>query len=296
MRILIFGGNGMLGHKLVQVLGRDSEVWSTFRSSFDAVPKEVGLFDEQQSIGNLDIEDASGIRGAIIESRPDVVINAVGIVKQIPSSKDTIRTLTVNSIFPHRLNELADEFGFRLICISTDCVFDGDKGNYSEADVPNARDLYGKSKNLGEVLSERCLTLRTSIIGRELQTSHSLVEWFLSNEGESVKGFANAIYSGFPTVVLAGIIRNLIFEHPDLSGLFHVSSDAINKFDLLKLLKDVYRANIVIERDEEFRIDRSLNSQRFRDLTGFVPASWEMMVEEMAKDPTPYEIWRKRKN
>lgn len=285
----------MLGHKLVQVLRESADVWHTLRGNFADV-EGLDIFDNQRCIEYVDVENVDSIRKAINESRPDVVINAVGIVKQVPSSKDTIRTLTINSIFPHRLNELAAEFGFRLFCISTDCVFDGRRGDYSETDVPNATDLYGKSKNLGEVISDNSLTLRTSIIGRELQTSHSLVEWFLSNKGNSVKGFANAIYSGFPTVVLADIIRSLIFEHPELSGLFHVSSDPINKYDLLRLLNKAYGSNIEIERDEDFRINRSLDSTKFRNATGFVPASWEVMVEQMADDPTPYKIWRKQKN
>ncbi len=282
----------MLGHKLVQVLREHAETWATLRGNFAEVDG-FDLFEKQRSIEGIDIENIESIRKAILESRPDVVINAVGIIKQLPSSKDTIKTLTVNSIFPHRLNELAGEFGFRLFCISTDCVFDGRRGDYSEEDVPNATDLYGKSKNLGEVSSEHCLTLRTSIVGRELRTSHSLVEWFLSNKGRSVKGFANAIYSGFPTVVLADIINSLIFEHPKVSGLYHVSSDPINKYELLRLLNKAYGANIEIVRDEDFKIDRSLDSTKFRNLTGFVPASWELMVEQMAGDATPYEKWRR---
>ena len=282
----------MLGHKLFQVLREHAEVWNTLRGSFVEVAA-LKLFEKRRCVEGLDADNVADIRKAIELSRPDVVINAVGIVKQIASSKDTISTLTVNSIFPHRLNELAAEFGFRLFCISTDCVFDGRRGDYSETDVPNATDLYGKSKNLGEVLSDHCLTLRTSIIGRELQTSHSLVEWFLSNKGKSVKGFANAVYSGFPTIVLADIIRNLIFDHRELSGLFHVSSNSIDKYELLKLLNAAYGSNIEIERDEDFKIDRSLDSTLFRSATGFVPASWDAMIEQMANDPTPYEIWRK---
>ena len=285
----------MLGHKLVQVLREHAEVWGTLRGGFADV-EGFDLFEKQRCVEGIDIENVDSIRKPIDQLRPDVVINAVGIVKQIPSSKDTIRVLTVNSIFPHRLNELATEFGFRLFCISTDCVFDGRRGDYSETDAPNADDLYGKSKNLGEVLSDRCLTLRTSIIGRELQTCHSLVEWFLSNTGKSVKGFANAIYSGFPTIVLADIIRSLIFEHPELNGLYHVSSDPINKYDLLGLLNKSYGANIEIERDEKFKIDRSLDSTKFKNATGFLPASWEVMIGQMANDPTPYELWRKQKN
>lgn len=282
----------MLGHKLIQALREHTEVWSTLRGSFAEVAT-LELFEKQRCVVGLNVDNVAGIRKAIEISRPDVVINAIGIVKQIASSKDTISTLTVNSIFPHRLNELASEFGFRLFCISTDCVFNGRRGDYSETDVPNATDLYGKSKNLGEVLSDHCLTLRTSIIGRELQTSHSLVEWFLSNKGKSVKGFSNAIYSGFPTIVLADIIRSLIFDYPELSGLFHVSSDSIDKYELLKLLNAAYGTNVQIERDEDFEVNRSLDSTMFRNTTGFVPASWESMIEQMANDPTPYEIWRK---
>ena len=201
--------------------------------------------------------------------------------------------MTVNSIFPHRLAELAAYAGFRLVCISTDCVFDGVKGNYSENDTPNAADLYGKSKDLGEVISGNAITLRTSIIGRELQSSHSLVEWFLSNRKGAVKGFVNAIYSGFPTIVLADIIKSLIFDFPEIRGLYHVSSDPINKFDLLSLLNETYQTNITIESDEEFKIDRSLDSSRFRGLTGWKPSAWNEMIIQMADEPTPYELWRK---
>ncbi|MEO7673178.1 MAG: SDR family oxidoreductase [Pyrinomonadaceae bacterium] len=295
MRILIFGGNGMLGHKLLQVLREDVEVWTTLRGSFADV-EAFDLFEKPRCVAGVDVENVKCIRRAIVDVRPDVVINAVGIVKQRPSAKDTVSTLTVNSIFPHRLNELAAEFGFRLFCVSTDCVFDGVLGKYSESDVSNATDLYGKSKNLGEVISNNCLTLRTSIIGRELQTSHSLVEWFMSNRGKSVKGFSNAIYSGFPTIVLADIMKSLILDHPAICGLYHVSSDPIDKYELLQLTNIAYRLEITIERDECFRIDRSLDSTKFRNATGFVPASWETMIGQMANDPTPYELWRKRSN
>ena len=282
----------MLGHKLVQVLHKEADVWYTLRGRFEDV-EDYSIFEEQRCVEYIDADGVAETRKTIERLRPDVVINAIGIVKQVSDSKNVIRTLTVNSIFPHRLNEFAVEFGFRLICISTDCVFDGNDGNYSEMDMPNAVDLYGKSKNLGEVVSDRALTLRTSIIGRELQTSHSLVEWFLSNKGKSIKGYANAIYSGFPTVVLADIIKGLIFEHPYMTGLYHVSSDPISKFDLLNLLNNAYGSNIVIRRDEDFKIDRSLDSSKFWNETKFISAGWDEMIEKMAKDPTPYENWRK---
>jgi dTDP-4-dehydrorhamnose reductase len=207
-----------------------------------------------------------------------------------------VTTLTVNAIFPHRLAELGREYGYRLITISTDCVFDGLRGNYSEDDIPNATDLYGKSKSLGEVSGENCLTVRTSIIGRELSTSHSLVDWFLANRGGKVKGFARAIYSGFPTIVFAGIIGDLIEHNRTLSGLYHVSSDPIDKFRLLCLIKEKFAVDIEIGRDEDFCIDRSLNSAGFREMTGFRPPAWGEMIAQMASDPTPYDKWKTKGN
>lgn len=282
----------MLGHKLVHQLHDQFDVWTTVRgSSVDY--GEYGFLPSERTIGTVDIEHPRDVHKVLDMVAPDVVINAVGIIKQLPSSHDVIRTLEVNSIFPHRLAHLSNEFGFRLITISTDCVFSGDRGLYDEGSVPDARDLYGKSKNLGEVTAENCLTLRTSIIGRELGTSHSLVEWFLSNRGKSVKGYVNAIYSGFPTIVFADIIATLIAHHPDLHGLYHVSSEPINKFELLRLVKAYYHAGIGLETYEDFRINRSLDSTKFRRATGFRPLDWETMIERMAADPTPYEKWKK---
>ena len=291
MRILVFGTGGMLGHKIIQAFSRDSEVWGTIRGEFDDISR-FGLLEEDRCVTRVDVADETSIRSAIEKVRPDVAINAVGIVKQQPLAKDVIATLTVNSIFPHRLSYLSEEFGFRLITISTDCVFDGRKGGYSEDERPNATDLYGRSKELGEVIDGRSITLRTSIIGRELAGTQGLVEWFLSNRGKNVKGFQKAIYSGFPTIELADIIRRLVFDFPDLIGLYHVSSDPINKYDLLSLVNKHFGLNIEIEPSEELQIDRSLNSAKFRAATGFLPMPWEEMIERMAADPTPYDKLR----
>ena len=292
MKILVFGGNGMLGHKLVQMFQGKFDVWATLRGNY-AGAAECGIFDAEKTIDNIDVTEPLSILKAIEISKPDVVINAVGVIKQHPTSNDVENTLTINSIFPHRLAELSGRLGFRLICISTDCVFDGAKGNYFESDTANATDLYGRSKSLGEVTGLNCITLRTSIIGREIETTHSLVEWFLTNRGKSVKGFVNAVYSGFPTIVFADIIESLIVGNRDLNGLYHVSSDPISKFELLKLIKSKFRLEIEIEPFEDFRIDRSLDSTRFRQATGFAPQSWEEMTERMADDETPYDKWRK---
>ncbi len=291
----------MLGHKLVQRWQGRFDVWTAIRGQFSDYEK-YGIFDKHHVVEGVDAQNFASVK-AVIEAAtengaPDVVINAIGIIKQLPSAKNTITTLEINSIFPHKLAELAAEKNFRLITISTDCVFNGRKGNYRENDTSDAEDLYGKSKNLGEVTGKNCLTLRTSIIGRELETAHSLVEWFLSNraaearEAHRVKGFTKAIYSGFPTIVLADIIGDVIEKFPALEGLYHVSSEPVNKFDLLGLIDEYYQSNIQIDPDSDFVLDRSLNSDKFRTETGFAPEPWEAMIEKMAADPTPYDEYR----
>ena len=291
-RILVLGGTGMLGHKLVQYLAREHDVQCTIRKGFESVSR-YGIFQPETTMENVNVENEEDLRRAIQAVEPDFVINAAGIIKQLPSSKDVITTLNVNSILPHRLEEFSGDFGFNLICISTDCVFEGTKGNYREDDPADALDLYGRSKNIGEVAGDKCLTIRTSIIGRELQSNHSLVEWFLSNRGKHVNGFVNAIYSGFPTVVFADIILDLLRREAPLNGLYHVSSDPINKFELLELVNREFNAGVQIKPFEDFSIDRSLDSSRFRAATGFVPPKWPEMIKRLAADTTPYDLWRR---
>lgn len=288
MKILILGGGGMLGHKLVQCWQERFDVWSTIRSD-QTKYRQYEFFDRERIVERVEVENLQTIEKVIEEIRPNVIVNAIGIIKQLPSAKNVIKTLQINSIFPHQLAELGEKYSARLVTISTDCVFSGLKGNYTEDDITDAQDLYGKSKHLGEVTGEHCLTLRTSIIGRELDGAHSLVEWFLCNQGKTVKGYTNAIYTGFPTVVFANIIADIIENHPNLNGLYQVSSEPINKYELLKLIRDAYRADIRIEPFEEFRIDRSLDSTKFRKAVGFKPLEWHRMVEMMAADNEIYK-------
>lgn len=289
---MIIGATGMLGHKLYQRLSDNFEVSATLRGEYSDVSR-FGIFDESKLIGGVDVLKPETVESAIDKFRPEVVINAVGVIKQLPTVGDAVKTIEINSVFPHRLAEFGAKFGFRLITVGTDCVFDGKKGMYKESDLPNAYDLYGKSKHLGEVDAPNCLTIRSSIIGRELDSTHSLVEWFLSNRGGSVKGFTKAIYSGFPTVVFADIIKSLILEHKELTGLYQISSEAIDKFHLLRLIGEAYNVNIEITPSDDLIIDRSLNSSIFREMTGFVPLSWQEMVKQMADDITPYDQLRR---
>lgn len=292
MRILILGGNGMLGHKLVQVLRSKFDVWTTLRGNFSDF-QFPDIFDKKKTFGNVEAEKIETVKKIINAVNPEVIFNAVGIIKQLPTSKNVVRTLTVNSIFPHLLAEIAGKNRARLINISTDCVFNGKKGNYTENDYADAEDLYGKSKNLGEVIEGNCLTIRTSIIGRELSTGHSLVEWFLSQNGKEVRGFKNAIYTGFPTVVFAEILSDIILKHRELKGLYHISSEKISKYELLKLINEDFKTNIKIIPDEEFRIDRSLDSTKFRQETGFKPLDWSEMIGRMAEDAEMYKKFEK---
>jgi len=288
MKVLIIGGGGMLGHKLVQAWQNKYDVWTTIRNNFQHYEK-YKVYRRDRTFENINVQNINSVKELIKQIKPNVAVNAVGVIKQVPLAKNVINTLSINSIFPHQLNELSEKFQFRLINISTDCVFSGEKGNYSESDLADAHDLYGKSKYLGEVVAKNCLTLRTSIIGRELKTSNSLVEWFLSNRGRSVKGFVNAIYTGFPTVVLADILSNIIENYPNLCGLYHVSSEPINKFNLLNHINEAYQAEIEIEPFEDFVIDRSLDSNKFRKATGFEPINWDEMIRRMAADNTIYQ-------
>jgi dTDP-4-dehydrorhamnose reductase len=291
MRVLILGGAGMLGHKLWQVYQDRFDTWVTVRSSYHDYTS-YNLFDPQRTLGGIDAFDFDTVMRAFAQVRPQVVINCIGIIKQLSTAKDPIISLTVNALFPHRLANLCQAVGARLVHISTDCVFSGRKGMYTENDISDAEDLYGRTKFLGEVGGSGSLTLRTSIIGRELCTTSGLVEWFLTNRGGHVRGYTKAIYSGFTTLALARIIAEVLEQQPALSGVYQVSSEPINKYDLLCQLRDTFNLQIEIEPYAEVQIDRSLDSRCFRAITGFVPPAWPEMIREMAADPAPYEQWR----
>jgi dTDP-4-dehydrorhamnose reductase len=286
-KVLIIGANGMLGHKLVQVLRKDHDVWACIRMPLSDTPAKIVL-ETEKTLTVPDIICGDEFSKAVAGLRPDVIINAAGIIKQVPEAADNALMIEVNAAFPHRLSAIAREAGARVITIGTDCVFSGKKGNYSENDIPDAVDLYGRSKLLGELSDEHCLTLRTSIIGRELGSRHSLVEWFLSNRGKTVKGYTNAVYSGMPTIVLAETIRQLLNADNWFSGIYHVASRPITKYQLLERLNAAYDAGITIEPDNNTQIDRSLNGNLFYELTGIQIPDWDSMIDVMVNDADLY--------
>jgi dTDP-4-dehydrorhamnose reductase len=281
MKALILGGSGMLGHQLYAVLSDRFETFVTFRNIHASLGN---LFDRQRIINGVSAEDFDSVVQALAKIRPDVVINCIGVVKQQGAAKDPVACLSINALFPHRLARLCQAAGARLIHVSTDCVFSGKKGNYTESDFPDADDLYGRSKLLGEVQGPGCLTLRTSIIGRELQTKQGLIEWFLSNTGKTVAGYRKAIFSGLTTTVLSELIGQLMSDFPRLDGLWHVAAEPINKFDLLTQVRDTFGVAIEIRPDEQFFCDRSLCDLRFRHATGWMPPSWPDMIRGLRGD------------
>jgi dTDP-4-dehydrorhamnose reductase len=292
MRMLILGGTGMLGHKLWQTCAGRFDAYVTFRQSADFYA-HLGIFEPTRALGGVSAQAFDSVKRAFAAVQPQVVVNCIGIVKQDAAAKDPYQSIAVNSLFPHRLAQLCAATGMRLIHISTDCVFTGRSGNYREDDVSDAEDLYGRTKLLGEPDYDHCLTLRTSMIGRELRGAHGLVEWFLGQQGKTVRGFKRAVFSGFTTAALADVIGDVIAGHRDLRGVWHVAADPINKFDLLSLVKQTYELDIEIEPDESFVCDRSLNGERFRRETGITAPSWPEMIAQMQADDTPYDELRR---
>ena len=289
-RVLILGGSGMLGHKLCQAFSTRFDTHATVRTD-DLALARLGLLDQARTVAHVSADTFDTVAAAIASVEPDVVINCIGIVKQASAARDPITSISINSLFPHRLAKLCRSEGVRLIHISTDCVFSGRSGGYTENDVPDPLDLYGRSKLLGEVGDGADLTIRTSIIGRELTGANGLVEWFLGQQA-SARGFQRAIFSGLTTNALADVLASIVSDHAALSGIRHVAAEPINKFDLLRLLKDAYDLDIEIVADDEVVIDRSLDATTFERETGVKAPSWDAMVAQLAADSTPYERLR----
>jgi dTDP-4-dehydrorhamnose reductase len=282
MRILILGGDGMLGHQLLRDLSRTHDVRVTLRQERSAY-QSIKLFTEANSYTGVDVRVTDRLMSVFADFHPDAVINAVGVVKQRSDGLDPIPNLEINALLPHRLAAICKAIKAHLIHISTDCVFSGKSGNYKETDQPDPIDVYGHSKLLGEVIVSGCITLRTSIIGLELSRKTSLLEWFLAQSGQAY-GYKNAIFSGFTTIEMSRVVERLMVNFPSSAGIYHVSSNPISKFDLLELIRVKFGVSIDLIPDQKFHCDRSLDSSRFRREFQYTPPSWEFMVEELAKE------------
>ncbi len=280
IKVLIFGITGMLGHTLFSELTKNSdfEVYGTVRNNND-IDK---WFNNKKDnvIPDILAHDILLIQECINQIKPRIIINCIGIIKQLPTVNKPQIAISINALLPHQLAQLCGENGCRLIHISTDCVFNGQKGNYTEDDISDAVDFYGRTKFLGEVIYPHCVTLRTSIIGHELKGKYGLVEWFMA-QNQKIRGYKKAIFSGFPTIELARIINDYVIPDDKLNGLYHVSSEPISKFDLLNIIAKKYKKNIEIEPYDGVCENRSLDSSMFRTATGYNPPSWEKLVDNM---------------
>lgn len=289
-RILILGGNGMLGHKLFFHLSNyeNFEVFATVRR-LDSIDKYLPSDLLNNLFINIDASNYESISKIINLTKPDIVINCIGIVKQSSLGQDPLSNIAINALLPHQIARTCYLAGIRMIHISTDCVFSGEKGNYTENDIPDAVDIYGRSKLLGEVNYSHTLTLRTSIIGHELGSRLGLLEWFLG-QTDKVNGFTRHIFTGFPTIELARIIAKYIIPASHLTGIYHLSSEPISKYDLLQLVASTYGKSITIEPYENTCCDRSLNSERLRNIIGYSPPKWPDLINEMYEDylASPY--------
>jgi len=279
-RVLVLGATGMLGNTVFRSLSesRNLRVFGSVRS--DQLLRFLPERLHDNVISAVDVQSADSLLSLFDAARPDIVINCIGLIKQLEEAKDTLLAVPINTMLPHQLARLCATMSARLIHISTDCVFDGKKGGYVESDPADAQDLYGRSKHLGEVDYPNAVTLRTSIIGPELGTSIGLLGWFLSSEGE-IHGHSNAIFSGLPTIELSEVIRDRVIPNPQLHGVYHVAAEAISKYDLLNLVSRIYGKSIRIVPDRNPVINRSLNADRFFAATGYRAPDWPSMIEKM---------------
>lgn len=283
MKILIVGGNGMIGHIFLKSWQSRHDVKVTLRRNLEDY-QSYDLYSSDNSYTNVNVLNLDLLENLVKEFKPDCIVNCVGLTKQLINEKQPLKPLLINSIFPHQLLSLCAKNNIRLIHLSTDCVYSGKKGFYTEQDTSDAEDVYGRTKFLGEVSEDNSITIRKSTIGLELDSSHGLIEWLL-NQKETIKGYTNAIYSGFPSYILSEIVENIILDHKDLKGIWHISSSPISKYDLLKKLVDrLDNFKIDIMPDDKINIDRSLDSSKFKKKTGFKAPSWDFMIDNLAKE------------
>ena len=278
MRILLLGANGMIGHQLFSYFSGRHETYGTLRGA-DSLLAEV---NKGRVITGVDVRDFEGLSNIIAAVMPNILLNCTGIVKQIGGKHSVSEQILLNAMLPHRLAELSESMNFKSVTFSSDCVFDGVKGNYTEKDVPNAADIYGATKALGEANYANALTIRTSTVGLELGNKHGLVEWFLSQRGQ-IEGFARAIYSGLTTIELARYVEHILVNYPDLLGLHQAAAEKISKFDLLNMLSEkLGRKDIEIAKNTNFECDRSLDGSKLQSLTQYCVPSWDSMLTSLA--------------
>jgi dTDP-4-dehydrorhamnose reductase len=219
------------------------------------------------------------------EIKPDIILNACGITIRRGVEKIKSNTILLNSALPHLLNEWVSLNNKRLIHFSTDCVFSGKKGDYLDTDIKDTNDLYGSTKSLGEIVDSKfALTLRGSMIGRELENKTELLEWFLQQRNKKIKGFSEVIYAGITTVKMAEIVLRVIKFYPNLTGIYNISSKPISKYDLLKICNDHFAINSIIEMDNGYKSNKNLISDKLFNEIGIEKPNWTELISQLKED------------
>ncbi len=282
MRILILGSNGLLGNTITTYfLGKKNyETFGIVRNSSKLFSFKKNFLNKFLIVHNiLDFKD---LELKIKSIKPNVIINCIGVTNKNTSKNSKLLEsyININSLFPHRLYGICSKFNIRLIQLSSDCVFSGKRGFYNEMDSPEPIDIYGRSKLLGEINNENCITIRKSVIGHELNSKKGLLEWFLAQKNK-VEGYKKAIFSGLTVQELARVIDFYIIPNRNLKGIFHISRELISKYDLLEMIADVYKKSIEIVPNELISIDRSLNSSCFNNITGYKTKAWPDLIKSM---------------
>lgn len=281
MRILIFGAGGMIGHRMFKTLKKQGhEVFGTLKKDLKEYD-QFNIFKKSEIVTHLDVLDSKYVIESLNQIQPDVVLNCVGITLRKPEITDEAYCTKVNAEFPHLLDRWCTENKKYLIHFSTDCVFSGKDGPYTEDSVKSATDIYGRTKAAGEVSSAYSLTLRGSMIGLELFGKTELLEWALSQKGQTIKGYSQAIYSGITTNLMGDLVSKIIAKPPFLTGLYQVSSDPISKYDLLVLINKVFNLNMTILKEEAHATSKVLISKKIQNQIGFICPGWNEMLDQI---------------
>jgi|688.fasta_scaffold317571_2 dTDP-4-dehydrorhamnose reductase len=285
MRILILGGNGMIGHKMYQIISKvNLDTWVTLRNNLNSYSYSK-FYNSEKVIESIDLTNFQNLFNQLNTINPDVIINACGITIRRGVNQLKSKSIILNSALPHFLNEWVTSNNKRLIHFSTDCVFSGKKGDYEDNDIKDATDIYGLTKSMGEVIdSTFTITLRGSMIGRELENKTELFEWFLKQHNTTINGFSEVIYSGITSVKMADIVLNIIYNFPNLSGLFNVSSKAISKFDLLTLCNDYFKVDAFIKNDNSYSSNKNLISNKLFNELNMVQPAWNDLIKQLKQD------------
>jgi len=279
MKVYILGISGMLGSRIFLEFQKKKgfDVRGCLRGNLNPF---IIKYKKKINV-RIDAKNIKKISSILKSFKPDYVINCIGYIKQKISTNTNDRDIFfVNSIFPHEIYKITKLINSRFIHFSTDCVFDGKKGNYKETASSNVKDIYGISKFLGEVKYSKSLTIRTSIIGHEFYSKKGLLEWFL-NQSKLCYGYSRVFFSGLTTLEISNFVYFYIKKNIKIHGLIHLSSKKISKLNLLKKIAKIYNKKIVIKKDSSKKIDRSLNCSFIKKRISYKVPNWDVMIREM---------------